>query len=168
MDSLKTVLIAGGVALVIVWLFLFFGGSAPVGGVPGVSLFPNSVTTFTQGGGITSTSTANSTATLLATDIDTESYIVVTPTGAELTLTLPATSTLSNFAPNAGDFRQIIIENGATAATGTIIAAGTGMDLQEPDGQNVNIGQNNYAILTFYRQSSGDMVVTVDEVIPAD
>lgn len=136
--------------------------------IPGISMTPASVTTFTQGGGITSTTTALAASTLLATDIDEESYVVVTPTGAAHTLTLPATSTLTNFAPNPGDFRTIIIENGATAATTTTIAAGAGMDLQEPDGQNVVIGQDNYAILTFYRQSNGDMVVTVDETIPAD
>lgn len=42
------------------------------------------------------------------------------------------------------------------------------MDLQVPDGQNVIIGPNNYAILTFYRRSDTDMVVVVDETIPAD
>jgi len=42
------------------------------------------------------------------------------------------------------------------------------MDLQEPDGQNVVIGQNNYAWLTFVKQASGDVVVRVDETISAD
>lgn len=144
------------------------GVSDGLGGVPGVSLYPQSVTTFTEGGGYTSISTSSATYTLSATQMDTENYISFTPTGAAATLTLPATSTLSNFVPNAGDTRRIMIENAATAATTTTIAAGTGMDLQEPDGQNVVIGQNNYAWLTFVRQSSGDIVVRVDETIPAD
>lgn len=126
------------------------------------------VSTLTQGGGVRATSTSNSAETLLASDFDTENYIQVTPLGDALTLTLPATSTLSSFIPNAGDSRTIIIENAATGATTTTIVAGAGMDLQEPDGQNVVIGQDNYAILTFWRRSDTDMVVTVDEVIPAD
>lgn len=169
MDTIKTIAVAAIVGvIVLVGVSLIGGKSDNLGSVPGVSMFPSSVTTFTQGGGITATSTAGAASTLLATDIDEESYVVITPTGANHTLTLPATSTLSNFVPNPGDFRTIIIENGATAATTTTIAAGAGMDLQEPDGQNVIIGQNNYAILSFYRQSNGDMVVTVDETIPAD
>lgn len=170
MDTLKTIAVSLATALV---AFIGFGavtGDDNLGYqlIPGISMTPASVTTFTQGGVYYATTTANATASLLATDVDEESYIAITPTGAALTLTLPATSTLTNFIPNAGDFRTIIIENGATAATTTTIAAGAGMDLQEPDGQNVVIGQNNYAILTFYRQSNGDMVVTVDETIPAD
>lgn len=157
-------------ALVAVIAFKMLTGTGDLGYqlIPGISMAPASVTNFTQGGAYYSTTTAAAATTLLATEMDDESYIQVIPTGAAHTLTLPATSTLSNFAPNPGDFRTLIVENGATAATTTTIAAGTGMDLQEPDGQNVVIGQNNYAILTFYRQSNGDMVVTVDETIPAD
>lgn len=138
-----------------------------LGAVPGVALYPQSVTTFTQGGGITSTSTSDSASALLATDIDTENYVVVTPLLGNFSLTLPASTTFPGI-PNAGDSRQIIIENGATAATTTTIVAGTGIDLQEPDGQNVVIGQNNYAILTATRMANSDIVVVVDEVIPAD
>lgn len=127
------------------------------------------VSTFTQGGGVTASSTSNSSETLLASDFDTENYIEYTPNVSSVTLTLPATSTLSSFIPNAGDSRSIILENATTTAGINItIAAGTGMDLQVPDGQNVIIGPNNYAILTFYRRSDTDMVVVVDETIPAD
>ena len=143
------------------------GGSNNVGGVPGVALYPQSVTTFTQGGGVTATSTAGAASTLLGTDIDTENYVAITPTGAAHTLTLPASTSIPGI-PNAGDMRTIVVENAATAATTTTIAAGTGVDLQEPDGQNVVIGQNNYAVLRLIRLSNTDVVVTVDEHIPAD
>lgn len=169
MDTLRTAVIAGAVALIVgVGLIMVSKPDpAPQVGVPGVALYPQSVTTFTQGGGVTSTSTAGNASTLVATDFDTENYIVMTPLGAAHTLTLPASSTFPGI-PNPGDMREIIIENGATAATSTTIAAGTGIDLQEPDGQNVVIGQNNYARLTCVRQSNTDIVCIVDEVIPAD
>lgn len=127
----------------------------------------------TLGGNVVATSTSNSGETLLASDIASTrgqytSWIKFTPLAANATLTLPATSTLKYFIPNPGDHYSIIVENAATAATTTTIAAGAGMDLQEPDGQNVVIGQNNYAIITFWRDSTTDMVVTVDEHIPAD
>lgn len=170
MDTIKTIGVSLATALVVVLGFgaATGGDNLGYGVTPGISMFPASFTNLTQGGAYYATSTAVSASTLSATEMDDVSYIKLTPTGAAHTLTLPATSTLSNFAPNPGDFRTIIIQNGATAATNTTIAAGTGMDLQEPDGQNVVIGQSNYAILTFYRQSNGDMVVTVDETIPAD
>jgi hypothetical protein len=127
------------------------------------------VPTFTQGGGVTATSTDDTTATLLASEFDTENYIEFTPNVNSITLALPATSTLSSFIPNTGDSRQIIIENATTTASIDVtLAAGTGMDLQEPDGQNVVISTDNYAVLTFWRRSDTDIVVTVDEVIPAD
>lgn len=168
METLKTVVIAAVVALIAVFGVSTLRSDDRVGSVPGVAMWPSSVTTFTQGGGVTSTSTAGAASTLLATDIDIENYVVMTPTGANHTLTLPATSTMTNIIPNAGDTRTIIVQNGATAATTTTIAAGAGMDLQEPDGQNVVIGQNNFAYLTLTRKSNGDMVVVVDETIPAD
>lgn len=121
------------IALVIGIVALALGGWAAfkpekLGSVPGVSLFPTSVTTFTQGGGITATSSSNSAATLLATDIDTENIVEMTWNFAAGTLTLPASSTMTNIAPNAGDVRTIWIRNASpTAATSTTIAAGTGM-----------------------------------------
>jgi hypothetical protein len=85
-----------------------------------------------------------------------------------LTVTLPATTTFP-LASEAGAYRSWVIENPFTAAaTTTTIAAGTGIDLQEPDGQNVVIGINNYAWLTCFRELSTDIVCRVDETIPAD
>jgi hypothetical protein len=89
-------------------------------------------------------------------------------TQAALTVTLPATTTFP-LPGDAGAYRTWVIENPFTAAaTTTTIAAGTGIDLQEPDGQNVVIGINNYAFLTCFREASTDIVCRVDETIPAD
>ena len=61
-------------------------------GVPGVALYPQSVTTFTEGGGVFTHATSGTAYTLPATAIDTENYVAITPTGGNLTVTLPATS----------------------------------------------------------------------------
>ena len=59
-------------------------------------------------------------------------------------------------------------QGGGATATTTTIAAGTGIDLQEPDGQNVVVGPDNYAWLTCFREVSTNVVCRVDETIPAD
>jgi hypothetical protein len=163
------------VAVVLALGFIFAGGDdAPS---LGVSAGPEvyDVTAYrsglVSGGAVVATSTGAA-GTLIAGDLVTNSgytsVLRITPTAGNATITLPASSSLPHFAPNAGDRVQVIVENAATAATTTTIAAGTGMDLQEPDGQNVVIGQNNYAVLDFIRESSGNFVVIVDETIPAD
>ena len=125
--------------------------------------------TLTQGGGKTATSTSNSTATLLATDFDTESYIEMTPNSAALTLTLPATSTLSALIPNDGDFRTVWLKNATTTSGITItLAAGTGMDLQEQSGQDLVIDDEDWGKLTFLRLTNTDMMVLFEELIEAD
>lgn len=165
---LKGLPVIVGSVILSIGLVLAFGGDSSVGGsfVPGIAMQPISVTTLTQGGGVTSTTSAAS-ASLLATDIDTENYVAVTPSLGNITITLPASSTFPGI-PNPGDTRDLIIENAATAATTTTIAAGTGIDLQEPDGQNVVIGQNNYAYITCTRQRNTDIACRIDETIPAD
>lgn len=126
---------------------------------------------ITDGGAVYSTTTTIATHTFLASEL--EKYKVLrflgSATAAAITATLPATSTMTHIIPNPGDTRTWVIENGYTAAaTTTTIAAGTGIDLQEPDGQNVVIGINNYAFLTCFREVSTDIVCRVDETIPAD
>ena len=127
------------------------------------------VLTFTQGGGVTASSTSDSTATLLATDFDTESYIAYTVNGANCTLTLPATSTLSAMIPNTGDFRTIFVQSATTTdATTLTFVAGAGMDIQEPDGQDLVIEGNDWARIDFLRLTNTDMVVWFDNGIEAD
>lgn len=124
-----------------------------------------------DGGGVYSTTTTVASETLTAAVLQKNKVIRMlgSSTAAAITLTLPASTTMNAVLPKPGDYRTWVIENGYTAAaTTTTIAAGTGMDLQEPDGQNVVIGINNYAFLTCFREASTDIVCAVDETIPAD
>lgn len=125
---------------------------------------------FEEGGGQISIDTIDNAYTLTAADMDDVNYITFAASSTQpaTTITLPATTTFP-LGKDAGSKRTWIVENPFTAAaTTTTIAAGTGVDLQEPDGQNVVIGINNYAVLTAVRQSNSDIVVFVDETIPAD
>jgi hypothetical protein len=137
--------------------------------VTGTSAFTGDVT-FTGevlGGVGVDTQSSTTNEVLTASQICDYSYLAYTPINA-LNLTLPATSTITSCLQTAGISKSFLIENAATTTNAITIVAGKGMDLQEPDGQNVVIGQNNYAWLTFVKQASGDVVVRVDETISAD
>lgn len=126
---------------------------------------------LTEGGGVVTITPTSGTVTLTQANLLAGNVITFTAstTQAALTVTLPATSTMTTLLASAGDKRSWVIENPFTAAaTTTTVAAGTGIDLQEPDGQNVVVGINNYAWLTCFREASTDVVCRVDETIPAD
>ena len=146
-----------------------------------VRLFPTTLTvnigtsafssgTFTQGGGIRATSTDDTTATLLASDFDVENIIDFTPNVPAITLSLPASSTLSSFAPTAGNVRTVYIRNSTTTATtlgDVIIAGGTGTLLKiasSSPSAAVLLGDTdagNYAKLDFVRKSNTDFEVLI-------
>lgn len=85
-----------------------------------------------------------------------------------INVTLPATSTLTSCLTTSGQTMDLVIENTATTTMNLTLVAGAGMDLQEPDGQNVVIGQNNVAWLKFVKLADGNVVVRTDETIPGD
>lgn len=72
--------------------------------------------TLTYGGSVNSSSTVATTATLAASDITGYSGLRMMPNGASLALTLPASSTLSTFAPAVGDTRTFFVQNASTTA----------------------------------------------------
>ncbi len=78
-----------------------------------------------------STSTSNTTLTMVAADIANYSTVIMTPNVASVTLTFPASSTLSAFLPTAGDtMKQCWVNATGTAATKITFAAGTGWDFE--------------------------------------
>lgn len=141
---------------------------------PDVQSYLNVHGWLAEGGGKTTVTPSNASYTLTFGDMA-ESNIITfsaSTTMPALTVTLPASTTLP--IPNeVGATRRWKIENPFTAAaTTTTIAAGAGIDLQVPDGQNVVIGINNYAWLTCtYGLDSGapqDSVCLLVESVPAD
>lgn len=114
---------------------------------------------LTQGGGLFATSTVLTSATLLQFDLVTYSTISMISNTGNLTLTLPATSTLTTFAKNAGDFVERVFINASTTAT-TTFAAGTGMTLQYAS--TTPIGPTKSALLRFIRKANTDMIVQIN------
>ena len=173
---MKNTLISAGVAVLVVVLgFVFVPRvvNQTLGAQAGPDFFvhANFLEGLTDGGGVFSTTTTAATGVLTAAQMEKNKIFrfLGSATAAAYTITLPASTTMSNVLKSPGDYRTWVFENGYTAsATTTTIAAGTGIDLQEPDGQNVVIGINNYAFLTCFREASTDIVCSVDETIPAD
>jgi len=165
-----TVLIAFVVATGSVFVFAPANDSAQTGASAGPEHYNKQffLAGLVDSGKYTSVSTTSATYTLSAYELDSKVIdIESVSTSAALTLSLPATST-GAYPKFPGTFDFIVKNSHTAAATTTTIAAGTGVDLQEPDGQNVVIGINNYAYITCTTLDTSDVVCAVDETIPAD
>jgi len=117
---------------------------------------------FTQGGGITSTTTGAA-AVLTAAEFDTENVILVAPTLAATTattLTFPASSTLSTFAPTAGDVKDVMIQNSTTTTYALTLAQGAGMNFQNAS-TTLIINEGAGAMLRFIRTATTDFLVNI-------
>lgn len=99
-----------------------------------------------------STSTTATTQTLVAADITNYSTVILTPNTNSVTLTLPASSTLSAFVPTAGDWaQQCWINATSSAAKNITFAAGTGIDL-EVSSSSLVIAPGNSGCFRFLRK----------------
>lgn len=180
MNNLKVVFTsiasAAVVSAIVVTVLAGGAGAGPQGpqGEPGQGGVSNSDVfgsfrihgAFMQGGRTLATTTGAATA-LTFNEMIENNILDVTPIIGATTLTLPATTTFPGI-NDSGDYRTWVVRNATTSAFAITLAAGTGIDLQEPDGQNVVIGQNNFAWLTCYRKLDTDIACLVDESIPAD
>jgi len=123
---------------------------------------------FLQGGGMvadsaTSTQTAD---TLTAINMWTYSGMDYTQVGVDVSLTLPASSTLSYL--GSGECIDWRFRNLSNAASSTTFVAGAGIDLLENENGDVVIEGGNEARLTLCRELDTDVTVYVDEYIAAD
>ncbi len=124
------------------------------------------LSTLTQGGGVTAITSTSTSYTLSASEFDTENVLQITPGGASMTLTLPATSTLTSFIPTAGQTRTVYIRNATTTAGINItVASGAGTILRSASStaiiQSDTAGAKG-ARLDFVRRSTGDISVFID------
>jgi hypothetical protein len=89
---------------------------------------------------------ANATTTSLSTTLKASDFtgynsILVTPIVGNITLTFPASSTVSTFLPAAGDMQRTCFENSTTTAGVYItLAGGTGFDLQVASSSTTALG----------------------------
>lgn len=114
--------------------------------------------------GYIATSTVNSVETLLASDLAYPT-IFYTPNVEAVTLTLPATSTLTTLVATAGSRSSILIYNATSTATKNItIAVGTGMNLIRATTTS-DILPGGIGKLTFLRKVNSDIIVMLESAI---
>lgn len=171
--AIAAIVLAGG-------YFLIMGKDAPMAGAPVTSTTQAVqkavgfiVGAYGQGSnlGILRINQTGATRTLTAQEMADYAAIVVdsTSTGAALTLTLPATSTMTALLPVAGTSRSWMIENNhSAAATTTTIAAGTGIDLQGDTSGDDIINASAFGWLTCVRDYDTDVVCRISETVAAD
>jgi len=126
-----------------------------------------------DGGGCMATSTASSgnvAGTLTAAQMQRHNCFKVTVNAqGGMTLTLPATSTMSSVLPAVGMHRTWIIEN-ATSTTGTTltVAAGTGINLVSVTTNDDVIDGTERMVMDCWRRADHDWDCRVDELLNAD
>lgn len=133
--------------------------------------FHAGVNEFTQGGGVlsfTATSTQDARTLTQYEMLHNNVINIVSTTSPALTLTLPATSTLTTLLPNAGDMREWFIDNQHLAATTTTIAAGAGIDLIAVTTNDDVIDGQEVSRLTCIRKADTDVYCIVSELLKAD
>jgi hypothetical protein len=133
------------------------------GAQPGPDVFEhtsfNAAATF---GGIRATSTNDTTATMLASDLKDVSMIAFTPEAQGITLTLPASTTLSNFAPKPGNVRTVALCNASTSPLGHFtVAFGTGLNAHLAT-STLLITAEECATIDFIRSADSDIEVFFD------
>lgn len=169
---MNKVLVVGVLVAVALSGLAFFGLEDGLDGRTGAQAGPDhyDLQVFHSGqvdGGVAISTTTTGDTQLLSTQFVTRQGYVryITFDADEATVaTFPASSTMSHYIPNVGDCANIVLEN--SGDSNLTLAEGTGNDLQEPDGQDVVISANNYALLTLCRTSNTDILIVVDETIP--
>lgn len=105
------------------------------------------------------TSTNGNATTLAESDLQGYNSILYTPNVSDVTLTLPASSTLDTFIPNAGDRVSIAIVNATTTTGIDITLAGGSGTLLRSATTTKTILSNSIGILDFVRKSNTDVEV---------
>lgn len=103
--------------------------------------------------------TTGATVTLLQADLLGYTSLLITPIVSDSTITLPASSTLTTFIPNAGDRVSMAVVNASTTAgIDVIFVEGTGTLLRSAT-TTKTILQDSIGILDFVRKANTDVEV---------
>lgn len=114
------------------------------------------------------TSTTATTYTLVESDIINYDTVLMTPNTGALTVTLPATSTLTSMIPSAGDMHEQCWLNATSTGAATItFAAGTGIDLESAT-SSLAVAAQGSACLTYIREPDTDVTVLFNRYLNAD
>lgn len=118
----------------------------------GTAKFDSSVTYSS----VNSTTTPAS-MTMSESDFSGYSSLLITPTVGAVTMTLPASSTITSMIPAAGDVVDFTIVNATSSAFAITFAGGTGLTLQQAS-STLALGSNQIAILRFIRKANTDII----------
>lgn len=177
MNKQNTLIIVISVALSLLGSYLFLRPTFQ----PGAALNPQTTRTnpeyfqqgITTGGSSFSTSTYSTIGTVTAASLVQNGTYVMTPGITDVTLTLPASSTLTALVPKAGDMKRIYFVNAtSTAGIDVIFASGAGTYLITATGTSATfsgIGPNRGAFIEFWRTStttSGQQGDIVAKLLP--
>jgi hypothetical protein len=118
-----------------------------------------------------STSTTATSYTAVQADLLNYDSILIRPNTGDLTITLPATSTLTSMVPSVGDRQDFCLHNSTTTAGIDItIAAGTGIDLETASSTptDLTILADQFACFSFIRKANTDVGVLMTEFTNGD
>lgn len=171
MDKDKFIVIGVVLALVLSG-FAFFNGGADgrdgrdgVGAVAGPfytehQVFGNS---FTLGGTVTSTTTIDTTIVLDARHLRVGVSLMSMNIGIDATITTMASTSAPFVGMRAGQSFTVYFFNASTTAGSVAtFAAGTGVDLQEDEGETVLVNGLEIARLTFLKKVDSDIIMWVE------
>lgn len=116
-------------------------------------------------GGINATSSTNSSETMSVREFRSSCVIDYTVNGSNTTLTLPASSTMPDLIPQAGNTREWIIRNASTTARNITISGGTGSLLKKATTSAVIYGDTDGASVGFLkatRKTNSDIIWVFD------
>ena len=138
----------------------------PVGAFPGPDIFEKLFLRggFDVGGTVAATSSTGASDRLTFAQLNGTS-IVYTPHILNVTVNLPASSTIANLVPKSGDMHRVYFRNNSTTTILTTFAAGTGTILEVASTSVASsgfVGAGKGAFLDFWRSStSTDIYVTL-------
>lgn len=113
----------------------------------------------------TNSTTTGTAVTLQQSDFQPYNSMLVNPIVGATTLTLPASSTLSQLVPKPGDVQQLMIVNATGTAAATVTIAGNTGTLLRKATTTPAINAGGVSELEFVRKLNGDIVVFFDQGI---
>lgn len=121
-------------------------------------------------GEVLATSSSVATGVLTEADFLAYNYIKLTSNvSATFALTLPATSTMTTLIPNAGDYKDICIENATSSTMALTITAGSGIRLVASTNAMDVIDETEISCIRFIRENDTDVLgVMTDELVDVD
>jgi hypothetical protein len=159
-------------AVFLAGIFLPLGGSSvvervvEVGAQVGPEHFEHQVfrSGFTQGGPVTATTTIDSTIVLgTGHSFSEDTSLLSMNVGINATVTTMASTSAPLVGLRAGESFTTYFYNASTTAGSTAtFAAGTGVDLQEDEGETVIVNGLEVARLTFLKKADTDVILYVE------